>query len=109
MTGCDQCGAQMDLDRDASPLCSICDGQAGVAPGRITMAELNARLNVARDDYRRAMGAQHAAIEFNRTLDPNNPDGSMAMQNANFQVELASTQYREALREFVTALARRAD
>ena len=109
MTRCDQCGARTGLDRDGSPLCYTCDDKAGAAAGRITITELNARLNVARDDYRRAMGAQRAALEFQRTLDPNNPDGSMAMQNANFQVELASTQFREALRRFVRALARRAE
>jgi hypothetical protein len=73
------------------------------------VAELNASLNAARDEYRRAMGARTEAFEFKRTLDSNNPDGSMAMQNANFRVELASMKFREALRAFVSALARRSD
>ena len=81
----------------------------GAAPRLATVAELNARLNDARDEYRRAMGAQREAWEIKRILSPNNPDGGMAMQNANFQVELTSTRFREALRDFVTALARGSD
>src|SRR5438552_11367848 len=103
MARCYQCGMRTDLYRDGSPLCEACDGRIGVTPKLATVAELNARLNAARDEYRRAMGAQREAFEFKRTLDLKNPDGSMAMQNANFQVELASTKFREALRDFVSA------
>jgi hypothetical protein len=81
----------------------------GAASRQATVAELNARLNDARDEYRRAMGVQREAWELKRTLGPNNPDGSMATQNANFQVELTSTRFREALRDFVTALTRGLD
>ena len=109
MARCYQCGIQTDLYRDGSPLCATCADKIGGTPTPATLAELNAQLNAARDDYRRAMGARTEAFEFKRTLDPNNPDGSMAMQNANFQVELASTKYRAALRAFVSALARRSD
>ena len=73
------------------------------------MAELNARLNAARDEYQHAMSAQREAFELKRGLAANNPDGSMAIQNANFRVELASMKFRQALRDLVTALAHRAE
>lgn len=109
MARCYQCGIQTDLYLDGSPLCEACDGKIGDTPRLATVAELNARLNAARDEYRRAMGAQREAFEFKRTLDPNNPDGSIAMQNANFQVELAAVKFRRALRDFVSSLARRVE
>jgi uncharacterized Zn finger protein (UPF0148 family) len=109
MARCYQCGSQTGLYPDGSSLCASCDGKIGVTPRRATAAELNARLKAARDEYRRAMGAQREAFELKRALAPNNPDGSMAMRNANFQVELAAAKYRQALRDFVSALARRSD
>jgi uncharacterized Zn finger protein (UPF0148 family) len=101
MAHCYQCGIQTSLYQNGSAVCAACSEKVS---GERTISELNARLNAARDEYRRAMGARREAFEFKRTLD--HPDGSIAMQNANFQVELTSTKFREALREFVTALAR---
>jgi hypothetical protein len=76
------------------------------APKSSTTAALNARLNEAREDYRRAVGARQEAIELRHSLEPNNFDGNLAVHNANAQVELAAARFREALRDFVTALAR---
>ena len=47
--------------------------------------------------------ARLTAFDIKRSLEPNNPDGSLAMQNAGYQVELAARDFREALREFVSA------
>src|SRR5579872_4287166 len=106
MARCYQCGNQTDLYRDRSPLCAACDSKIDVTP-RLAVAELNARLNDARDEFRRAMSAQREAFDLKRKLATNNPDGSMAIQNANFRVQLASMKFRQALREFVTAIAHR--
>jgi hypothetical protein len=56
-------------------------------PGKkiATVAELNARLNAARDDDRRAVSAQPDAYELKRSLAANNPDGSMAIPNTNLK------------------------
>ena len=109
MARCYQCGIQTQRYRDGSPLCAECGRKISGTRKLATVAELNARLSAARDEYRRAMGAQREAFEFKRTLHPNNPDGNVAMQNANHQVELASMKFRAALREFVAALTRRSE
>jgi hypothetical protein len=46
--------------------------------------------------------SRRVAFDFKRSLDQNNPDGSLAMQNANCQVELAAMKFRQALRDFVS-------
>ena len=106
MARCYQCGSETDFQSDGTPICISCSGKASLASQAPTTAELNARLNGARDEYKRAVAAQRQALEFKRTLEPNNADGSMALQNANYQVELASVRFRKALRDFVTALGR---
>ena len=50
--------------------------------------------------------SQREAFELKGSLELNNSDGSMAMQNANVQVELAWAKFREALRDFVSVLER---
>jgi hypothetical protein len=74
-----------------------------------SLADTNASLNAARDAYRQALRAQLEASALGQSLDPGNPDGSMALRNANHQLELASARYEEALREFIanTSVRRR--
>jgi len=74
MARCYQCGAQTDRNRDGPPFCARRDRAIDAAPPVATLAELNARLNDAPDEYRRAMGAQREALELKRTLSSNNPD-----------------------------------
>jgi hypothetical protein len=57
----------------------------------------------ARKGTAQRCAARLTAFDIKRSLEPNNPDGSLAMQNAGYQVELAARDFREALREFVSA------
>ena len=69
------------------------------------MAELNARVRETRSAYMRALIAQRVVFDFKRSLGPSNPDGTLAIHQANQEVEHASMELRKALRDFVTALA----
>jgi hypothetical protein len=103
MARCYQCGVQTALYQDRSPLCDDCHEKATPRLKKLTLEELNANLNLARNNYRTAVEAQQQAFEFKHRVD-GNPDGKLAIDNAAFQVELAATRFREALRDFVTAL-----
>jgi len=105
MARCYQCGTQTHSQHDGSPLCEACSATLNPESRATTLAELNSRLVAAREDYKNAREALREAFEFRRTLASNNPDGHLAMQNANKRVELASMKFREALRNFVAFLA----
>ena len=81
-----------------------CYGKLNLTTRAVTVTELNARLIEARDSYRRAVKVQREAYELKSSVEPNNPDGIMALQNANYQLELTAVKFRQALRDFVTAL-----
>jgi len=68
------------------------------------MAELNARVTEARSAYIRALTAQRAGFDFKRSLGPSNPDGTLAIHQANQDVERTSMEFRKALRDFVTGV-----
>jgi hypothetical protein len=109
MARCYQCGTQTDGTHHGSSLCIVCHDKLSPAPKTATLGELNSRLSTARDEYRHAVRVRREALELKRCLDQSNPDGSMALQNAKYEVERASMDYRQALRDFVTELAREAD
>jgi hypothetical protein len=69
------------------------------------VADLNANLVQARQNYKDALDAQRMAFEFKGKVD-GNPDAKPVIDNADFQVELATMRFRQALRDFVIALQR---
>jgi hypothetical protein len=114
MARCSYCDAETQLYVNGSPVCIECSEQNDPVrkppqSSRGNLADVNASLNAARDAYRQALRAQLEASALGQSLDPGNPDGSMALRNANHQLELASARYEEALREFVanTSVRRR--
>ena len=82
-------------------VCIACDEKTE-AGGRV-----NTRLEVARNEYRKALWAQREALALKNGLDQNNSDGSMALHDANLQLEKTAAKYDEALREFVAEQANR--
>ena len=101
MTRCSQCGEETELLIKGTPVCICCDGKTE-AGGRT-----NTRLEVARNEYRMALWAQREALVLKHSLDQNDSDGSLALHNANLQLEKTAAKYDEALREFVAEQANR--
>src|SRR5437868_7532097 len=104
MARCYQCGVQTNLYCNGSPVCNACNSKLSHGSQNPTMAELNARVKETRSAYTRALIAQRAVFDFKRSLDPNNPDGSLAIHKANQEVERASMELHKALRDFITAI-----
>ena len=69
--------------------------------------QANAYLNQAREAYKAASLTMREAIELCASL-KNNPDGSLALANANRDVALASAKYQDALKVFLDAIGARA-
>lgn len=106
MARCVYCAADTQLYVNGSPVCIACSEQNDAVrkPPQSSggnLADMNASLNAAREAYRQALQAQLEASALTQSLDPDNPDGSTALRNANHQLELASARYEEALREFI--------
>jgi hypothetical protein len=110
MTRCSQCGGETELFNNGAPLCISCDGKGdtGRQTGAVSfpgLSEAAHRLEVARNEYRMALWAQREALVLKHSLDQGNSDGSVALHNANLQLEKAAARYDEALRQFVAEQA----
>jgi len=110
MTRCSQCGSETGLFNNGAPLCISCDGKADTSgqAGPVSFSDLPEaahRLEAARNEYRMALWAQREALALKHSLDQNNSDGSVALHNANLQLEKAAARYDEALRQFVAEQA----
>ena len=110
MTRCSQCGGETELFNNGAPLCISCDGKVQTAgqAGAVSFSDLPEaahRLELARNEYRMALWAQREALALKHSLDENNSDGSVALHNANLQLEKAAARYDEALRQFVAEQA----
>jgi hypothetical protein len=110
MTRCSECGAETVPFINGTPVCTSCDGKRdgggqAAAPSFPHLPEAVHRLEVARNEYRLALWAQREALALRHSLDQNNCDGSVALHNANLQLEKAAASYDEALRQFVAEQA----
>src|SRR5437016_14521710 len=105
MANCSRCGAETELYDSGVPICVACaDREAQPKPPETSpeawlRAESQARPNAAREEYRSALIASQHASELRISLASDNPDGSLALRNANRQLALAGERFRKALVE----------
>jgi hypothetical protein len=106
MARCYQCGSQTAAQVDGSAVCLGCQDKLSPGSPTSTVAELNDRVNFARDAYQAAVRLQ---LETFRTVPAPDAAGdpTAARHEVNLQIELASVRYRQALRELATALLHR--
>ncbi len=76
-------------------------------PRQRRIEDLSANLTAARQDYLKALALRTEASRLKATLDPDSPDGSVALRAANREVALASTRFERALQEFISFAALR--
>ena len=96
MARCYQCGIQTSQYVEGSPVCADCFKKLDWTANEKSLAELDQRLNQARDEYRRVLSLRTQAFELKQS--------GGGMQTSNDNVEIAAMKLRQALRDFVKAL-----
>src|SRR5690242_20188571 len=101
MTRCSQCGSETEPFINGNPVCTCCDGKRDTRgqvalPSFPHLPEATHRLEAARNAYRLALWTQREALALRHSLDQSNCDGSVALHNANLQLEKAAAKYDEA-------------
>ena len=96
MARCYQCGIQTSQYVEGSPVCADCFKKLDWTANEKSLAELDQRLNQARDEYRRVLSLRNEAFALTKS--------DRGMQNSNDHVEIAAMKLRQALRDFVKAL-----
>jgi hypothetical protein len=100
MAQCVHCGAETELFISEVPICQNCADPPAKKP---SPGEVGKTLVRARAAWRYALAVHEEASEIYLSLPSGHPDGTLALHNANLQLDQAAEAFKAALGQFVQA------